>query len=339
MKIGMDISQLAHKGGVVTYTKELAQGLSKESFLETVFFYSSLRKSYKGKLRNVKKFRFPPVFFEILFNRFRNIKIEKFIGEIDVFHSSDWVQPPTNAKKVTTYHDVIPLKYPEWSHPKIVEVHKRRLGLVEKEIDMVIAVSETTKSDLCKISKIPHEKIKVIYEGVSENFQEFDEDEIKKFKKKYNLPEEFVLAIGGVGERRNMVRAKEASFGYDLVITGETLPWIDDNEMPLLYNSAQVVFYPSLYEGFGLPVLEAMACGVPVVTSDIPALKEIGGDAAFFVDPTNIMDMRKGLKQVFEDIDIRRELIKKGLARVKYFGWEKTVEQTVGVYKSLLKEK
>lgn len=338
MKIGMDISQMAHKGGVGTYTKELSEGLARETYLETVFFYSSLRNGYKGKLKNVKKFKLPPTFFEVLFNRFRNIKIEKFIGDIDIFHSSDWVQPPTDAKKVTTYHDVVALKYPEWSHPKIVDVHKRRLGIVEKEIDMVIAVSETTKNDLCEISKIPKEKVKVVYEGVDSSFCKLDDEDIRVFKKKYNLPNDFVLAIGGIGERRNLNRAKEASYGYDLVVTGETIPWIEDDEMPLLYNSARVVFYPSLYEGFGLPVLEAMASGVPVVTSGIPALKEIAGEAAFFVDPTDIMDMRKGLKRVFEDKDIRKGLIEKGLVRAKGFSWEKTVEQTVEIYESLLKE-
>src|SRR3990167_5348445 len=179
--------------------------------LEMEFFYSSLRQPYHGTLRNVKKYKLPPTLFEMLFNRWRNVGIEKFIGPIDIFHSSDWIQPPSKAKKVTTYHDLVPLLHPEWSHPKIVSVHKRRLKIVEKEIDMVIAVSKATKKDLLEVSNIPEEKITVIYEGPTGDFKPQAKKKIKEFKKKYNLPEKFVLAIGGIGERRNLNRIKEAS--------------------------------------------------------------------------------------------------------------------------------
>src|SRR3989344_6512108 len=114
IKVGLDISQLAHKGGVGIYTQNLAEQLSKLPDLEMVYFYSSLRKPYRGRLKNVKKYRLPPTLFEMLFNRWRNVSIEKFIRPIDIFHSSDWTQPPSKTKKVTTYHDIVPLKYPEW---------------------------------------------------------------------------------------------------------------------------------------------------------------------------------------------------------------------------------
>src|SRR3989338_5410679 len=231
IRIGMDISQLAHTGGVATYTRNLAEQLQKLQDLEMIFFYSSLRKPNKVELKNVKKYRLPPTLFEMLFNRWRNVGIEKFIGSVDIFHSSDWTQPPSKAKKITTYHDVVPLKYPQWSHPKIVDVHKRRLKLVEKEIDMVIAVSESTKNDLLKLSNIPEEKITVIYEGVGNNFKPRSKERIEEFKKKYKLPDEFILAIGGVGERKNLKRIKQASKGFDLVITGETLSFIPDEDM------------------------------------------------------------------------------------------------------------
>src|SRR3989344_171095 len=176
IRIGMDISQLAHTGGVATYTRNLAEQLQKLQDLEMIFFYSSLRKPYHGEFKNVKKYRLPPTLFEMLFNRWRNVSIERFLGPLDIFHSSDWTQPPSKAKKVTTYHDVIPLKYPKWSHPKIVSVHKRRLFLVEKEIDFVIAVSESTKKDLMEVSNIPEEKIKVIYEGPIADFKPKSEE-------------------------------------------------------------------------------------------------------------------------------------------------------------------
>jgi len=336
LRVGMDISQLAHFGGVNTYTRNLTDQLSKFDDLEMRYFYSSLRKPYHGRLKNVKKFKLPPTLFEMLFNRWRNVGIEKFIGLVDVFHSSDWTQPPSKAKKVTTYHDVVPLKYPQWSHPKIVAVHKRRLYLVEKEIDMVIAVSESTKKDLLEVSQIPEEKITVIHEAATDDFKKQNKKVQENFRKKYGLPEKYVLAIGGVGERRNLEMIKQASKDYHLVIAGKTIPILETQELESLYASAQVLLYASLYEGFGLPILDSFACGVPVITSNVSSMPEIGGEAAIYVNPKNVSEIAEKLKMVMEDQDLREDLIKKGLGQVKKFSWEKAAKETVEVYRRLV---
>lgn len=337
LKIGMDISQIAHKGGVATYTRRLSEELLTENNLDMVFFYSSLRKPLrKGNLKNVKSYRLPPTLFEMLFNRLRNVSIEKFIGPVDIFHSSDWTQPPSKAKKVTTYHDVVPLKYPAWSHPKIVAVHKRRLKLVEREIDMVIAVSEATKKDLLELSKIPEDKITVIHEGPSGDFKPQSELKIKEFRKKYDLPEKFILAVGGIGERRNLKRIQEASRDYKLVVAGVSLPWLEIDELELLYNSAQALVYCSLYEGFGIPIIDAFACGLPVITSNTSSMMEIGGNAAAFADPYSVEQMREKIDEITSDKDLRVEMIKKGLERSKLFSWKKAAEQTTIVYQKLI---
>lgn len=336
MKVGFDISQTAHFGGVAIYTQNLADQLIKTPGLQMSFFYTSLRKPYRGNLSGVRSFPIPPTLAEVVFNRLRFFKIENIIGNIDIYHSSDWMQPPTKAKKVTTYHDVIPLKYPQWSTPKIVEVHKRRLKLVEKEIDMVIAVSESTKIDLLELSHIPAEKISVIYEAADNSFVPQDEKKTAEFKKKYGLPAKFVLAIGGVGQRRNLDRVKEAVGDNHLVITGETIPWISQAELPLLYSTASVLLYPSFYEGFGLPILEAMACGTPVITSNISSMPEIGGEAALLVDPENSDDIKKKLKMIIEDKDLQKERVKKGFVQAGKFSWEKCAQETVKVYRQLL---
>lgn len=337
IKVGFDISQLAHQGGVNVYTQNIASELQKNPELDVTFFYSSLRKNYRGDLRNVKKYKLPPTLFELLFNRLRNTDIEKFIGQADIFHSSDWIQPPTKALKVTTYHDVIPLKYPQWSHPKIVGVHRQRLKIVEKEIDAVIAVSETTKLDLLEISKIPPEKIYVIYEGVEQIFRPQPKEKINQFKNKYQLPEKFVLAVGGVGERKNIKRIKQACSGMQLVITGETLPYISREELPLLYASSQMLVYTSLYEGFGLPIIEAMACGTPVVTSNVSSMKEIATGYALLADPTNTDSIREQIIKISKSEDLRDDLITKGLKYSKKFTWNQAAEKTAQVYKKLLK--
>jgi glycosyltransferase involved in cell wall biosynthesis len=333
MKIGFDLSQSAFLGGVSSYTKNLAFGLSRREDLEMIYFYSSLRRNYAGPLKNVKSIKIPPNILEPLFNRLRLLPIEIFIGKVDVFHSSDWTQPPTKAFKVTTYHDVVPLKYPEWSTKKIVDVHKRRLKIVEKEIDLVIAVSQSTKKDLLEVSSIPENKIKVIYEGVGSQFKQLSEVKKKEFKRRLRLPDEFILAIGGIGERRNLERIKKASKDQNLVITGETIPSLSDDEMPLLYSSASILLYSSLYEGFGLPILEAFSCGCPVVTSNRSAMLEIAGNAAILVNPEDIYNIKDGIDKAFDE---KENLIKKGLARVKNFSLEKSIEETVKVYRSIL---
>lgn len=337
LRVGMDISQMAHSGGVATYTRKLAEDLSKRSDLEMVFFYSSLRKPYKSiGLKQVKSYRLPPALFEMLFNRWRNVPIEKFIGPVDVFHSSDWTQPPSKAKKVTTYHDVVPLKYPTWSHPKIVAVHKRRLKIVEREIDMVIAVSEATKKDLLDVSKIPEDKITVVYEGPTTDFKLQSQDKINKFKQKYNLPDKFVLAIGGIGERRNLDRIKEASKDYNLVIAGQTIPWLNIEELELLYQSASALVYCSLYEGFGIPIIDAFSCGLPVITSNVSSMKEIGGDAAVFADPYKVSSIKESISLVISDKKLKDSIVEKGFKRAKEFSWKKAAEQTTKAYQKLI---
>ncbi len=338
MKVGFDISQIAHGGGVATYTQNLAERLAEQKDLQLVFFYTSLRKPYYGKLPDVKSYCLPPTLAEKIFNDWRFVPIEKFLGDIDIYHSSDWLQPPTKAKKVTTYHDVVPLKYPQWSHRKIIDVHKKRLELVEKEIDIVIAVSQATKKDLIKISSIPEDKITVIYEGVSPAFKKFDPGKVEAFRKRMKLPEEFILAIGGVGERRNLDRVKEVAKDYSLVITGQTVPWLSGNDLPLLYNAASLLLYPSFYEGFGLPVLEAMACGTPVITSNVSSLPEVGGEAAVYVNPMKTTDIAQKVKLVLNDEDLREKLIKKGFIQAEKFSWNKCIKETIDVYWRLLKK-
>lgn len=336
MKVGFDISQIVYKGGVSGYTKNLTKELQKNEDLEMIYFFSSLRKRYHGDLKNVKKFRLPPSLFEVLFNRLRNVSIEKFIGYIDIFHSSDWVQPPSKARKVTTYHDVIPIKFPQWSDPKIVSVHKRRLKIVEREIDKVIAVSESTKKDLLSVSTLKPEQIEVIYEGVAENFKRASDEEITEFKKKYKLPEKFVLVVGGIGKRKNLERIKNASKDFNLVISMKDVD-VEDEELPILYSAADALVYASLYEGFGLPILEAMACGVPVITSNVSSMPEIAGPSAILVNPEKTDEIKRALSNVMHDKELRKELIEKGEKRAKEFTWKKAAEETLRVYQYLMK--
>lgn len=337
IRVGMDISQTAYIGGVSTYTQELASQLLSFEDLEMVFFYSSLRRPYSGTLPHVRTSVLPPSVMEVLFNYLRMPSIDLFLDKLDVFHSSDWTQPKSRAKKVTTYHDLIPVKFPEWSDPKIVRVHQKRLELVSKEVDIIIAVSESTKRDLLELSVVDEDRVVVIYEGVSEIFKPQSQGVIGEFKKKLRLPDKFILTIGGVGNRRNIERVKEAVGSYPLVITTEIKPQLSYEEMPLLYSSAQLLLYPSLYEGFGLPVLEAMACGTPVITSNISSLPEVGGEAVVYVNPLDVKDIREKVEEVVSNKNFGEQLVKLGYQQAKRFSWGSCAKKTAEIYRRLLK--
>ncbi|OGD86950.1 hypothetical protein A2Z23_01670 [Candidatus Curtissbacteria bacterium RBG_16_39_7] len=363
MRICIDISQIVYRGGVSRYTKELIFNLCKiDRDNKYVVFGSSLRqqkilndfidslRSNTSKLKP-KLYPIPPSISELLFNRIR-LSIDPFIGKVDIFHSSDWTQPKTKARKVTTVHDLAPLKFPDQHHPKIVEVHKRRLELVKKEVDRIIAVSANTKKDLIEILRIPERKIVVIYEAPSDSFKPQREEEIGKVKNKFNIKKDYILTVATQGSRKNPAKLFEAydlikkDFDLELVVVGETAKgerediirtgFLEDNDLAVLYSGAKVFAYPSIYEGFGLPVVEAMACGAPVVCSNISSLPEVGGDAAIYVDPNSSEDIASGVKKALRlskaDHEVTR---KKSLDQAKKFSWDKTARETLKVYEEV----
>lgn len=178
MKIGIDVSQVVYEGtGVAEYIKKLVDFLLKlDSQNEYVFFFSSMRRNFKFSILNfqskpknlkIKTFKFPPTVLDILWNRLHIVPIEWFIGDVDVFVSSDWIQPPTSkARKATILYDLIVYKYPNETAQKIVETQKRRLQWVKKECDVIFCISESTKEDARDILGIDEKKLKVIYPGV-----------------------------------------------------------------------------------------------------------------------------------------------------------------------------
>lgn len=155
-------------------------------------------------------------------------------------------------------------------------------------------------------------------------------------KKRLNLPEKFILSIGGVGSRRNLDRVRQASKEYDLIVSGETISPLPDADMPLLYGAATILLYPSLYEGFGLPVLEAMAVGTPVITSSTSSLPEVGGQAVSYVKPNDLDDIEEKVRKLMEDNTERERLKKLGFAQAKKFSWDKCAAETAKVYKLVL---
>ena len=383
MKIGIDISQIVYEGtGVSNYTRSLVEALVKASNNdEFVLFGSSLRirrplKEFLKNLqaKNVKgKFSYlPPKLLEFLWNGVHLFPVEYFVGEIDVFHSSDWLEPPTkNAKKITTIHDLTVFKYPETFSPTgghdIVKNQKRKLFFAKRECDIIVCVSETTKQDVMEILKIPERKLRVVYEAPDPFYSPRSEDNIQKIKEKFNIGGDYLLCVGTREPRKNLERAiiafAEISRVYadlTLIIAGKygwgndsskfkvqsaklesrvkILGYVEKEDLPALYSGAQAFIYPSLYEGFGLPILEAMACGCPVVTSNLGSMKEIAGEAAILVDPVSISGIANGIAKIVGDSKTRNRLINEGQRRNLEFSWEKTAFQTLDIYRSLAKE-
>jgi len=369
MKIGIDVSQIVFGGGVSVYTQNLVNALlelDKEN--EYVLFFSSLRQKIpRGVFVStpkmaIKKFTIPPVLLDILWNRLHLFPIEWWLGKVDVFHSSDWTQPPAKkAKLVTTIHDLSFLRWPETSHPKVLATQKKRLRWVKKEADIIIAVSKATKEEIVELLGIEKDRIKVIYEAVPEDVLKFVSQLshyrlwVEKIKEKYGINRPYLFAYGSKAPRKNIKRLirvfgeiREIRDRYQLVIVGNYQPerklprniiltgFLPRKEMLVLFSGATALVYPSLYEGFGLPILEAFALGVPVITSNCSSMAEIAGKAAILVDPQSPASIAQGIKTVLNSTLVQKKLIKAGKRRVRQFSWERAAKETLEIYRSLI---
>jgi glycosyltransferase involved in cell wall biosynthesis len=270
-------------------------------------------------------------------------------------------------KTVITIHDMAHEYYPEYVPATALRYLKRGLPETAKRVDIILAVSGNTKEDIVRFLDVPEEKVKVIYLGISRGFHPVsDTGMLDSVRKRYNLPERFILYVGAIQPRKNITGLIKAYHRLctkekldHLLVIGGPLGWksrdmfrlikecgiskriiftgyIEEADLPAIYSLADVFVFPSFYEGFGLPVVEAMACGVPVVTSNVSSLPEVTGDAAFLVNPYSTDDLAQGIRQVFSDNDLRQNLIKKGLERVKLFTWERCAREILKVFEELV---
>lgn len=366
MKIGIDISQIVYGTGVSHYTQSLTEALLKIALKdEFVLFGSSLRlrsilNDYNPRAKNFKKkiYPFPSFFLEWLWNRLHLVDIERLTGKLDLFHTSDWLEPPAKCPKVTTVHDLAVFKYPETFSPvrghDIVTNIKRKLGWVKRESSAIIAVSKATKDDIVELLGIPSDKVWVIYEAAPKWIRKVSPEEIKKIKEKFNIEGDYLLSVSTLEPRKNLQRIiqayqvlKEEIRGLCLVLVGKVgwgrdlstgektifTGYVTNEEVSALYSGASVFVYPSLYEGFGQPILEAMTCGCPVVTSKISSMPEVAGEAAILVDPMSVESIAEGIKKALKN---RQDLIEEGYRQAKKFSWEKCARETLEVYKGVI---
>ncbi len=314
----------------------------------------------------LKKFRFPNRFvFDPLAKFFNLPKVDKLIGGADIFFAPHFLLSPVSKKcrKVVTFHDLSFEYFPEFFSRRKRFWHwslaPRRRAL---SADKIIAVSQSTKDDLVDLYGVPEEKIRVIYSGIGEEFRQMPKQECLSVAQKYGLPQSFILYFGTLEPRKNLIglieayeifraklaplakapklilagnngwlceeifdMAKQSPYGSDIKFIG----FVEPADKPRLFNLASIFVYPSFFEGFGFPPLEAMACGVATITSHTSSFPEVVGDSALMVDPYNYEEIAWAIKEVWQDDNLKNRLIASGLERVKSFSWDKCARETL----------
>ncbi|MBI2953591.1 MAG: glycosyltransferase family 4 protein [Chloroflexi bacterium] len=292
------------------------------------------------------------------------------LERVDVVHYPYFAAPLASpCKVVVTVHDVIPLLLAPYRGSATVRLYSSLVSLAVKRAAAIITDSESSKADIIKVLGIPPERILVVYLAVDERFKvEEDEDVLRRVRLKYGLKRDFILYMGGLDYRKNVVSLVEAfaevkprlGSGVQLAIAGQLaggsslfpdvagvvrqlglddavvfLGAVDEADQAALYSAAVVFVFPSLYEGFGLPPLEAMACGAPVICSGSSSLPEVVGDAAIVYEPTKRAELIKALLDVLTDEGLRGELRQRGLKRACRFSWAQTARETMRVYEAV----
>ena len=362
MKIGIDISQIVYEGtGVGRFVDGLTDSILEfDKTNQWTFFFSSLRQNLNPQIKNaIKKsghhlfeYKLPPSALSFLWNSIHRMKVEKLVGVQDWFITSDWTEPPSHMKKATIIHDLAYMQYPETIHSTILKTQRQRMNWIKKESKIIFADSETTKHDAVYLCGLNEKKIFVHYPGVA--FPPSTKTDMSQTLSHFNLKKPFILTVGKIEPRKNLKRLIEAFTQLDngkveLVIVGHQgwdtktskkqsqsknikfLSYITDLELSALYSSCLFFIYPSLYEGFGYPLVESMKCGTAVATSDSSSMREIGRGCALLFDPKNTNEMVICMKKLIQDVDLRNKLKKQGIMRSRDFSWKNYYDRMMDV--------
>ncbi len=297
--------------------------------------------------------------------RFKGVEDDITKHGINVYHglSNEVPELPAYIKKVVTIHDVIFHKMPK-TFPFIDrQMYSYKTKKACHTADAVIAVSEQTKNDLIEFLEIPEEKIHVVYPTWNKEYGHECNYVLKdEYFSRYALPRDFVLYVGAISKRKNFLSLLKAmlltenidknlvvvsnggdeyevaeSFIYENHLEGrifflKDLPWY---ELPIIYHMSQGLVYPSLYEGFGLPILEALSCGKPVITSKISSMPEVGGDACIFIDPLNVEEISAAINFIYYNLDLAAEVKVKAQEQIQKFNPEKMTEKMMNIYRQI----
>ncbi|MGE3511233.1 MAG: glycosyltransferase family 4 protein [Vicinamibacterales bacterium] len=364
MRIGFDARKL-HDFGIGTYIRNLLRQLARldhdtEFVLlcrpQDVESLTALGANFRAVVENAGNYS---VAEQV------KIPLDLRRAGVTLYHAPHYVLPPlVGCRSVVTIHDCIHLMFPQYLPHRFAFAYARAsITGAARRATRVITVSESSKRDILRFVDIPAEKIEVIHNAYDERFgREPREADVVRVRERYQLQDEFVLYAGNVKPHKNVERLIEAfhlvrQSGLDylkLVIIGDQvshyaalrravhrfnlhkyvrfLGFMPEDTLAIMYRLAGVFVFPSLYEGFGLPPLEAMASGTPVVVSNVSSLPEVAGDAAVLVNPLDPGDIADGITRVLTNDELRRDLRQKGLARARQFSWETAARRVHDIY-------
>ncbi len=379
MRITIDLSPAVHHhAGIGRYTHELVTALAAlDHANEYCAFYNAPHGDERPDApldrlpshtvrQSTKMWR-----MNVLLASLGGVAMDRWLPSCDVFHATDYVLPPLyHAGGVLTIYDLTFLLFKEYHLPLNRWYLSLMLPSFARRADAVIVISNNTRRDVEHMLQIPSEKITVIYLGVAPEFNPInDTNEMARVRGKYKLPPRFILYFGTIEPRKNLPILLEAY--HALLLREHTLPhlvlagrkgwlhhsvlrrvnelgltkhvhfteWIDEKDVPALMNAADVFVYPSLYEGFGLPPLEAMACGTPVICANASSLPEVVGDGAILFDPRDAAALVRALSDVLANEYLRAELRARGIAQASRFSWTRAARETLALYESIVRNR
>lgn len=310
-----------------------------------------------------KPFKYPNKLLNSAMALFGRPKLDVMVGGADIFWAPNlnFISLSAKSKLVLTVHDLSFLVFPEFFPARMRLWHQAiNVPKLLGRADMIIADSKSTKADLENIFKIGDNKVRTVYPGISPDFKKLEsyDGRLAQTKTKYNLPDKFILSLGSLEPRKNLQSLLEAYKGLEtdatLVIAGGSgwknnriaavaaddsrvsmIGYVDEADKPALYNLAQCLAYPSHYEGFGLPLAEAMACGCPVISGSNSSQSEVVGTAGILVNPYDVADIREAIRAMLSDSDLRAEFSRRGMMKAQEFSWEKSAQEILEIFNNL----
>jgi len=374
MKIAVEATPLMSKStGIERFVYFILRELAKLDAENEYILYYQGGLGYKKRTPpkfNFKKYKYkiikiPLQVLNFFIDYFKFPPMEAFIGKPDLFWATNYQIPVfwNTTKTVNTIYDVSAFIYPEHYTESLHRI-KKNMPMSAKKADIILTISESAKNDIQRILEVPSEKIKVVYCGVSDDFCVVkDAYALQNIKNKYAGGKNFILSVGTLNPRKNFIKLIEAfdiirkNIGIKLVIAGKK-GWlfegiyskvkelnlegqvvftdcVTDKELNLLYNVSSVFVFPSLYEGFGIPIIEAFTCGAPVCASNASSMPEVAGDAALYFDPNNEKEMASSVLKMLQNKPLRDKFVEKGFERVKKFSWKTSAIKLLEIFKSM----
>jgi len=370
MRIGIFVVMAGRQaGGPETYELNLIRELLKRDNKNEYHIFC-LGKHAKDAVKIEKT----NIHYHILWPKLRvisvlfSLPISLLINKIDIYHATFTPPPISPIPFIFTNHCFSNFQHPEFYPPKIRYRLNKLITKGIKKSKLIICVSENIRELTAKKFNLPPERLAVVYHGVDKQFKPINEEKVRDaLEQNFGITTPYILFAGKLEARKNIVRLIEAfatcrdkmNTDIKLVLAGRRtwepevieqkidqlgikdhiieIGHVDNSDMPLLYNGAELFAFPSLWEGFGIPIIESMACGTPVVTSNNSCIPEVTGGAALLIDPYDVEDIATAFYTILTDVKTKNELIDKGIQRAKSFTWEKTAQQTLDAYEKVAK--